>query len=851
MLNGVSSMDSMQGLSEPQVKERQQRDGKNELIEQKKESLLKKIVIQLSDVLMLILIAAAVISFMIDERADAYIIALVIILNVAISIIQEYKADDALAALKNMTIPTVFVKREGELVEINTTDLVVGDLVRLETGKIIPADLEILIGQDLQIDEAAMTGESVPVHKEVGEKVAMSTVITGGNGFGRVTAIGMDTEIGKIAALLGSSETAKTPLQESLNQLGKTLGLMTIVISIVVFLMGYFQGRDPLQMFMLAISLAVAAIPEGLPAVVTIVLALGVTRMVKQHVIVRKLPAVETLGSVDVICSDKTGTLTQNKMKVLEVMTDLRLQGIEEANQASLVRLKEIFSHCHHVDVTREGLIGEPTEVGLVQFSIAQHSLEQRLPISDEIPFDSTRKMMTTIHETEDGWVSYTKGAIDRVLAKCTHLEKDGQIEMLTEEKREQILALANEAAHRALRVLAGAYQNAKIQEEQNLIFVGFAAMMDPPREEVKDALKLTKRAGIRTVMITGDDATTAFAIAQQLGLTTNQKAVMTGQEIENYSKEQLQEKVKEVTIFARVSPIHKVQIVQALKANDWTVSMTGDGVNDAPSLKEAHVGVAMGITGTDVAKGAADIILTDDNFSSIVQAVRQGRTIFNNIKKTVIFLLSSNLGEVLAIFMGLLLGWPTLLRPVHILWVNLVTDTLPALALGVDDEEEGVMDEKPRKQSEHILHGNILTLIFNGLWIGGITLLAFILGAFIVDGEWLHGEHLTPAALMVAQTMAFLTLSFSQLVNAFNLRSQTTSIFSSHLWSNRMLNYSLIIGLVLQIALISIGPLANVFHLVALGVNEWLVVIVLSLSPILLNEMLKIKRRNQKNHVQ
>lgn len=847
----MSTIDN-RGLTTEEALRRLARHGENKLVEAKKDSLFKKIVAQLLDVLMVILLIGATVSYLIGETTDAIIIVIVIVLNVTISLVQEYKADDALAALKNMTVPKAYVRRNGVVQEVEATTIVVGDVVLLEAGRLVPADLEIIQARDLMIDESTLTGESVPQLKEVGQLAAMSTVVTNGTAVGIVKATGMETEIGKIASILNETADDFTPLQKSLNTLGKYLGVATVVISVVIFSIGFLQGRDVREMFMLAISLAVAAIPEGLPAVVTIVLALGMRKMVKRHVIIRKLPAVEALGSVDIICSDKTGTLTQNKMTVLRVMAGGDIVSPSE-HAPSFDALAEVYGHCHHVERSEGEWIGEPTEVGLVTYAYKYDaSLYNRYPLIDEIPFDSTRKMMTTIHEKHGRSIAYTKGALDRVLAKCSFVLEEGQVISLTSEKREYIQSQANEMASDALRVLGAAMKReGDLYKEDELIFVGFAAMMDPPREEVKAALEETKRAGIQTVMITGDDPHTAFAIGRQLGLVDSMEEVWTGQKIDETDADTFAKQVRHVRIFARVSPTHKVKIVQALQAHDLVVSMTGDGVNDAPSLKAADVGVAMGITGTDVAKGASDIVLTDDNFSSIVQAVKEGRTIFNNIKKTVLFLLSCNLGEIIALFFGILLGWPTLLRPVHILWVNLVTDTFPALALGVDNDNRHVMEQKPRRTEEHILHGSLHHLIWNGLLIGGLTLLAFILGAYYVDGEWLHGQQLSAHGLMVAQTMAFLTLSFAQLFHAFNVRSMTDTIFSKQLWSNRYLLYAFGFGIALQVLLVTVGPLAAVFHLHALTLIEWSTVFGLSIVPIIFNELLKMKRRHAKNRVQ
>ncbi|MDZ4617421.1 ATPase [Bacillus cereus] len=866
------------GLTDEIVSERLKQYGSNELATKQKRTLWQRIFAQINDVLVYVLIIAALISAFVGEWADASIIALVVVLNAVIGVVQESKAEQALEALKKMATPKAIVKRNGELKEIPSEHVVPGDIVMLDAGRYIPCDLRLIETANLKVEESALTGESVPVDKDAiyhpsmqrDEQVPlgdqknmafMSTLVTYGRGVGVAVETGMNSQIGKIATLLHEADDDMTPLQKSLAQVGKYLGFVAVAICIVMFLIGFLQGRDTLEMFMTAISLAVAAIPEGLPAIVSIVLAIGVQRMIKQNVIIRKLPAVEALGSVTIICSDKTGTLTQNKMTVTHFYSDNtydRLESLNVNNDAQRLLLENMVL-CNDASYNNESQTGDPTEIALLvagtTFNMQKDHLEKIHERVNEVPFDSDRKMMSTVHTYDESYYNMTKGAIDKLLPRCTHIFKNGKIEILTDSDKNQILKAAGAMSQEALRVLSFAFKQYDSNDvdinhlEKSLIFIGLVGMIDPPRTEVKDSIKECKKAGIRTVMITGDHKDTAFAIAKELGIAEEISEIMIGTELDNISDTELASKINHLNVFARVSPEHKVKIVKALRAKGNIVSMTGDGVNDAPSLKQADVGVAMGITGTDVAKGAADVVLTDDNFSSIVKAVEEGRNIYRNIKKSILFLLSCNFGEIIALFLAILLGWATPLRPIHILWVNLITDTLPALSLGVDPEDPDVMKEKPRHAKESLFSGSVPFLIFNGVIIGLLTLIAFIAGAKFYTGDTnlfpLFPERIDDDALLHAQTMAFVVLSFSQLVHSFNLRSRTKSIFSIGIFTNKYLVFSLLIGVLMQVCIISIPPLANIFGVHALTMRDWGFVLLLSIIPLVVNEIIKLVKRN------
>ncbi|HAT4111685.1 TPA: calcium-transporting P-type ATPase, PMR1-type [Clostridium perfringens] len=853
-------VDEKNGLSSNEALRRLEKYGKNKLETKKKKTLFKQFLSQLKDVMIYILIIAAIISAFLGEISDALIILLVIIINAVIGVVQESKAEKALDALKELSTPKALVKRDGSLKEILSEDIVPGDIVIIDAGRYIPGDLRLIDTANLKIEESAFTGESVPSEKDasflldkeipIGDQnnmAFMSTLATYGRGVGVVVGTGMNTEIGKIAKMIEQEENDETPLQKKLSELGKILGFLAVGICILIFIISFFQGRDLLEMFLTSISLAVAAIPEGLPAIVAIVLALGVQRMVKKNAIIRKLPAVETLGSVSIICSDKTGTLTQNKMTVTTVYTnDSYIKESEfNLNDNESKLLVDCMVLCNDATYSEKSQTGDPTEIALLEspfkLNILKEKLEKEFKRIDEIPFDSDRKLMTTVNLVDDKKARvFTKGALDSILSICNKISINGKLLDFTKEYKAKVLENSNIMSDKALRVLAFAYKDISKENivldslEKDLVFIGMVGMIDPPRLEVKDSIKLCKSAGITPVMITGDHKNTAFAIANELGIAEDISQAITGHEIDKFKEEEFNEKIINYRVFARVSPEHKVKIVKAFKSHGNIVSMTGDGVNDAPSLKAADIGVAMGITGTDVSKGASDMILTDDNFSTIVSAVEEGRKIYLNIKKSIVFLLSCNLGEILTLFTAILLNWNSPLQPIHILWVNLITDSFPALALGVDKTKEDVMNNPPRNPKESIfVKSDKIQLIINGVLIGGITLFAFKLG-----------ERLYAYSLIHAQTMAFVVLSVSQLFLSLSLRSNTKSAFSLGLFSNKYLVYSILLGIFLQVIIISISFIANIFKVTPLLLYDWIVVILVSLIPFAINEILKLFRK-------
>ncbi|WP_313528176.1 calcium-translocating P-type ATPase, PMCA-type [Anaerotignum sp.] len=850
------------GLSIEDAKKRLSENGKNLLQHDGAErGIVSRFFAQFNDFMVMLLLAAAVISFAVSylngekDFIDSIIIIAIVVLNALLGVIQESKAQKALEALKKMSAPKAVVLREGKRTEIPAEDVVSGDIMLLETGGYICADGRVIESRGLKTEESAITGESLAIEKEtitfpketaLGDRknmVLSGSFVLGGSGRAIAVATGMDTEIGRIANLLAEQDDQETPLQKKLGQTGKTLGMGALVICAIIFVMGLMRHEAPFTMFMTSVSLAVAAIPEGLPAIVTIVLAIGMQRMSKKNTIIRRLPAVETLGSAAVICSDKTGTLTQNKMKVVKI-SDQGKQKDEEKRQLILT----LFSLCNDCRREKGKLVGEPTERALAEAAeeggIKIEDVQGEMPRVGEIPFSSERKMMTTLHAMDDGtWMTVTKGAPDILFDRCGKcLEGHAQVSF-DGNKKSKARMLNGEMAASALRVVAVAFREWKEKPdlskedkiEQNMVFVGMAGMIDPPRPEAAKAVELCKKAGIRPVMITGDHVLTAQAIATQLGIYEKGDTCITGQELSKLSDEELEGAVSHCTVFARVAPEHKVRIVKAYQKDGSVVAMTGDGVNDAPALKAADIGCAMGKSGTEVAKGASDMILTDDNFATIVEAVREGRGIYDNIRKAVHFLLSSNIGEIITIFAAMCFGWATPLLPIQLLWVNLVTDSLPAIALGLDPVEEDCMERPPRERESTLFGGGLGSKIMvEGMMIGMLALLAFGIGHIYFDQEKMY---------VTGRTMAFAVLSLSQLVHSFNMRSEH-SLFAIHPLENRWLVGALIVGILLQVGVIMIQPLATVFKVAPLGLTEWLIVAALALMPLPIVELEKWKDR-------
>ncbi|GAB4112799.1 MAG: calcium-transporting P-type ATPase, PMR1-type [Candidatus Caldatribacteriota bacterium] len=870
------------GLSSTEAKKRLQKFGPNQLEEKKDRNLWIMFLDQFKNILVIILLVSALISFILGEISDAVVITLILVLNATLGVVEEHKAEQSLAALKKMAAPTALVLREGRQVKIKALHLVPGDIVLLETGDLIPADLRLFKTVNLKIQEAILTGESEAVEKRVepiqqeevilgdqNNMAFMGTTVTSGRGRGIVVATGMKTEMGKIAGMLREQKQEVTPLQKKLDDMGKKLGLIILTLVGLLIFLGCLRGIEFFEMFLTGISLAVAAVPEGLPAVVTVVLALGVQKMAKKNVIVRRLAAVETLGSVTVICTDKTGTLTQNQMTVKRLILpekDIEVEGEGYQPEGRFLQngekvLREIDEDlslllkggvlCNNAELQKDAqgnweIIGDPTEGALLvvgaKAGFRKEEIEKEHPRLMEFPFDSDRKQMSTIHRMKDGNnIVLVKGAPDQVIHHCAYFQKNGIKEELDASFKDDILSKNQQLAQKALRVLGVAFKViskeeyekiSKVEEvERELTFLGLIAMMDPPRKEAIQAVKTCQKAGIYPIMVTGDYSLTAQAIGSELGIFRSEDRIITGYELEEISQNELEEVVMNTSIFARVSPHHKHRIVRALQKKNQIAAMTGDGVNDAPALKEADIGIAMGITGTDVTKEASDMILTDDNFASIVRAVEEGRKIYQNIRKFIHYLISCNLGEIIAIGGAIILRMPSPLLPIQILWVNLATDGLPALALGVEPIEKGIMQKPPRDPSAGIFSGKMGFNIFSqGIFIGLLTLVAFLYGRANFDLE-------------TARTMAFATLSFSQLSQSLNSRSEEYSILHLGLFSNFYLIIAVIISGILQWVVITTKALQNIFYTVHLTSDQWWIVAILSLCPLLYVELLKLMK--------
>ncbi len=891
--------DAEKGLSESEAKARLEKYGPNKLEEKKKKSWVRIFFEQMANPMIYVLFGAVAITLGISiyetikaghfdflnigDWPDIIIILAVIILNSIIGTVQEIKAQTSLEALKQLSSPESTVIRDGKRFKIKSSELVVGDIVVLEEGDTIGADLRLIEAINLKCDESSLTGESVPVEKDasitfsdsvaIGDRVNMaymSTPVSYGRGKGIVVGTGMDTEIGKIAKALDNEENEDTPLQKVLNKLSKFLGILTLVIVVAVLVVliiwmcvrGNASSVDHwIEAVLDSIALAVAAIPEGLAAVVTIVLSIGVQRMVKVNTIVKKLPSVETLGAVSVVCSDKTGTLTQNKMTVLEAYVDNTFYKREDFKKdhenKDLQLLATGMSLCSNATVD-EGLYGDPTEIALVvfanDFDLHKKDLETRHPRVDELPFDSVRKMMSTKHTWDKENIIFTKGALDSILANTSYILENGKERKITQKDIDRIYEVNTEFSLKALRVLALSYSKEDKISEKELVFVGLVAMIDPARPEAKPAVAKFKSAGITTIMITGDHKDTAFAIAKELGIAEDISQCVMGKEIDNLSEKELQNLVKKVRVFARVSPENKVSIVKAFKANGHICAMTGDGVNDAPSLKAADIGIAMGITGTDVAKGAADMVLADDNFASIEKAVEEGRGIFTNIKKTIIFLLSSNIAEVLVMFFIILIGFETPFIAIHLLWINLITDSLPAIALGMDPKDKGIMNEKPRNPNETIFaHGGLRDTLMHGAFITLAVIIAY-LSAFWINGitdyyTIAHIKELNPVILAQAQTMAFTALGFAELVHMVCMSSTEHSAFKVFRNKNYMMLLAFVLGVGLQFFVILTPGVQDVFKTSSLGWQEWLITAGAAFVPLVAHEIEVLIKHIVKRH--
>ena len=889
----ILETDVKNGLTQEKINKNLAKYGLNELQGKKKKSLFVKFLEQFKDFMIIILIFAAIISGAIsiaqgEAITDSIIILIVVIVNSIIGVAQEAKAEKSLEALQKLSGHEAKVIRDGNLQVVPAKDLVPGDIVVLETGDYIPADLRIIEAVNLKAQEASLTGESVPVEKQaskieneevpIGDRTNMlfsSSLITYGRGKAIVVETAMNTEVGKIAGMLSNQEEKETPLQAKLNNLGKTLGIAALVICVVIFAAGLIQGKPALSMFMTAVSLAVAAIPEGLAAVSTIVLAIGVQKMVKKNAIVKHLPAVETLGSSSVICSDKTGTLTQNKMTVQKMFVNDNVYDMsnidditkyENANQ-EIKLLVYNGMLCNDTKISEDGeLSGDPTETALVDIAFKlgfTKNIYEKMPRVDEIPFDSDRKLMTTVNNVNGKYIVFTKGGIDELLSISTSYIQNGEQKYDLDEYKYRISDVNEKMAKDALRVLGFAYKELdhkpSIEDlEKDLIFVGMYGMIDPPREEAKLAVEKCKSAGIKTVMITGDHKITATAIAKKLGILENEDEAITGTELDKISDEQLEKDIKKYSVYARVAPEHKVRIVKAWQKQGETVAMTGDGVNDSPALKQADIGCAMGIVGTDVTKEAADVILTDDNFATVVSAVEEGRRIYDNILKVIQFLLSSNIGEIVVLLLatlgtGLFAKWfgitdiahLEILMPIHILWINLVTDSLPALALAFDPANKNIMERRPVKTGKGIFTKSMTyRIIYQGVMIGILTLAAFMIGLATTNTA-IEGLTLDESKIEVGQTMAFIVLALSELTHVFNVRDNRKSIFKTGIFNNMKLIGAVILSALLMLVILFVPALRTIFSIPILPVDNIVEVLLLVISPIFIVEIFKLFRIN------
>ena len=834
------------GLTENEIKKRQEKYGPNELKQKKKKTILKMVIEQLTDKMIIILLIASILSFLLGEKLEGFVILFIIAINIIISVVQEKKASDALEALKNMNAPHSLVLRNKKKEKILAKELVPGDIIYLEAGNIIPADIRWIEEHDILVDESALTGESVPVEKDknyigkkeepLGERKNMgfsSTIINNGTGIGLVTNTGMDTEIGTIAKLLDSNNNLETPLKQKLNKIGKILSIIGIIVSILIFIIGLIHGQDLISILMIAISLAISVIPEGLPATVTVVMAIGVQRMAKKRALVKQLPAVETLGSATVICTDKTGTLTENKMTVTEYYTaDNLLENKENKLTNELVYCSIL---CNNASIIKGEIQGDPTEGALLQFAekngYQTEKILQEYQKEYEKPFDSERKLMTIVYKNSDKkHIAYIKGAPEELVAKCNYALINGKKKKVTEKEKSIILAKSEELSKEALRSLAFAYKTENLKEnevEENLIFLGITGMIDPPRQEVMKSIKSCQEAGVRVIMITGDHKATAVAIAKKLGIYKENDLAVNVEEFHEMTREELHKKLPKISVFSRVSPKDKLDIVNALQEQHEIVGMTGDGVNDAPALNTADIGIAMGKNGTDVAKDAADMLLLDDNFSTIEVAIKEGRRIYRNIQKVIQFLLTGNIAEVLTILIAMILNLETPILAVHILFVNLITDTLPALALGVDPANKNTMKHPPNKKGTLFEKNMIFNIGYYGALLTLLSFTAYFIGV--------------KTSYETAITMTFITLCLSQIFHALNQHSNTLSFFSKEQPKNKYLFLAMLASLTMLMIIIFIPALSKIFSIVTLTFNQWLIVIVLSLMPLLVSEIIKL----------